>query len=132
MARQTIQLIKIIDDVTGEELDESQLDTVTFAIDGIAWQLDTNEEEGQKIREFLARYVSVATRVGAPPAAPDRPGRAAPSPSRQRRTSGEHPLQKVRTWAQENGYEVGDVGRVPLTIKESYAKNFGISVSEIG
>ena len=49
----------LVDDLDGTEA----ADTVAFALDGVAYEIDLNEENAEKLREALAGYVAGARRV---------------------------------------------------------------------
>ena len=58
MTQRTV--VTLEDDLTGEEADE----TVSFAIDGKAYEIDLSESNATVLREALAPYVGVARRSG--------------------------------------------------------------------
>ncbi|WP_422117813.1 histone-like nucleoid-structuring protein Lsr2 [Brachybacterium sp. UNK5269] len=102
MARKT--KIILTDDVDGSEA----TGTVSFALDGVAYEIDLNDDNAQQLRDQLGEWASKARRVGG------------------RRTTGtrsagsSNDAAKIRTWARENGYEVSERGRVPQEIREAY------------
>lgn len=110
---QRVQVI-LEDDLEGGSADE----TVTFALDGVAYEIDLKSANADKLRGLLAPYVdkgrkqsgrlSTARRGAARGA-----GRAA---------AGGADTAKIRAWAKENGYTVNDRGRVPSEIREAYEK----------
>jgi hypothetical protein len=134
MARKIIELVEITDDLTGEIIPEEDSDIVRFSLDGVAFKLETGKEQANGFREMLAKYIACATvdedaaltLVRKPAAAPVRT-RTATGP---RRNTG-HNLVMVRSWALGEGYEVGDRGRVPLQVKEAYAKAHGVEVEDL-
>lgn len=74
--------ISLIDDLTGEPADE----TIPFGLDGTNFVIDLSAQNAKILRELLAPYLDVASRVkrGAPPLRPTRPRRPvepAPSPA---------------------------------------------------
>ena len=102
MAQKT-QII-LVDDIDGSEATQ----TVTFALDGVNYEIDLNDDHAAALRETVeewkARRVSgrrIRRRAGAAP-----------------RTASD--TQKVREWARANGYEVSDRGRIPASIREAY------------
>src|SRR3954449_3898775 len=110
---QKVQVI-LVDDVDGGEAAE----TVSFALDGVSYEIDVSEENAEALREALAPWVGHARRVGGRSGG----GRARSTSSgggssRSRGSSsggggGRHDLSDVRSWARENGYQVSDRGRV--------------------
>ncbi|WP_251151389.1 Lsr2 family protein [Cellulosimicrobium sp. Marseille-Q4280] len=97
--------VSLIDDVDGGKAAE----TVTFALDGVAYEIDVSTENAGKLRDDLSRFVQHGRRI-----ASRRPGRrtarSAPSPDRA----------AVRTWARENGHEVSGRGRIPQGVLAAY------------
>jgi len=107
MAQKTIVILT--DDIDGGEADE----TVTFALDGVTYEIDLNAENAARLRDAMAQWIGHARRVG---------GRRAAG---ARRSSGGAALSrsesaKIREWARENGYKVSDRGRIPAEVKEAY------------
>lgn len=102
MARKT--RIVLTDDLDGS----AATSTVDFALDGVTYEIDLNDENAQKLRDEFAAWVGHARRVG---------GRARRGTSRGRSDE----TKRIREWAQANGYEIGDRGRVSAEIRQAYA-----------
>ena len=100
MARRTF--VELVDDMDGGAADE----TVSFALDGVAYEIDLTAENASELREALGVWAGKARRVG---------GRRIAGKSR----SGED-TAKIRAWAQDNGYSVGDRGRIPTEVRQAY------------
>lgn len=103
---QKVQVI-LIDDIDGGNADE----TVSFSLDGVAYEIDLSTENAAKLREALSTWVGHARRVGGRRAA----GRRAGS-----RGTGGGESAAIREWARANGYTVNDRGRIPANIKAAY------------
>ena len=100
--------IVLEDDLDGSEADE----TVTFALDGVTYEIDLNAANAAGLRDSLAPYVGHARRAG---------GRRAPGrPSSSR--GGKRDLTDVRDWARKNGHKVSDRGRISAEIQAAYDK----------
>lgn len=114
MAQRTV--VTLEDDIDGGPADE----TITFALDGVTYEIDLNSENAAALRDALAQYVGAGRRTGGRAAAGRSSGRAAkaasPAPAR-RSDSG-----SIREWARENGYTVSDRGRIPGNVVEAYEK----------
>ena len=102
MAQRTV--IQLIDDLDGGQADQQ----VTFALDGVEYEIDLSEANAQKLRDLLAPYVAAGRRVG---------GRRK---SGGRRRVGGSSAGEIRAWAAENGYNVSARGRVPAEVREAY------------
>ncbi|MGO3310795.1 MAG: histone-like nucleoid-structuring protein Lsr2 [Brevibacterium aurantiacum] len=103
MARKT-QVI-LTDDTDGSEATS----TVSFALDGVSYEIDLNDDNAQQMREQLSEWTSKARRVG---------GRRIPG---TRGVGSSSDAGKIRAWANEHGYEVSERGRIPKEIREAYA-----------
>ncbi len=102
------EIVQLIDDIDGAEADE----TVKFALDGNAYEIDLRKENAAELRDALAGYVESGRRVG-----PALVGKIT-----QVRSSGAHreELAKVRAWAGEYGIKVAERGRVPERVLVAY------------
>jgi hypothetical protein len=108
---QKVQVV-LIDDIDGGEAAE----TVTFGLDGAAYEIDLNDEHAAQLRDAFATWVANGRRVSG------RSGRPAP-----RRTSsgagapaGKSDAAAVRVWARANGHTVSERGRIPAEILAAY------------
>ena len=59
MAQRTT--IELVDDLDGSPADQ----TVHFAVDGVAYSIDLNDENAAALRNTLARWLSVARKLPA-------------------------------------------------------------------
>jgi hypothetical protein len=105
MAKRTITVLQ--DDLDGSDATE----TVSFAVDGVSYEIDLNDDNAARLRDDFAVWTAHATRVGG------RRRTASASSS-----SSKEDLDAIRTWARANGYEVADRGRISAKVKEAYAK----------
>lgn len=100
-------------DLHDEEAQGSE--TVAFALDGSAYEIDLCAEHAAELREDLATYVGAARKAGRAG------GRGA---SGKRSGSGAGPggpnLTEVRQWARGNGFEVSERGRVSTKVLDAY------------
>jgi hypothetical protein len=102
MARTTRVLLT--DDIDGSEA----TGTVSFALDGVAYEIDLNDGNARQLREQLAVWTDKARRVG---------GRRSTS---SRSASSSNETARIRTWAKDNGYEISERGRISTEIREAY------------
>jgi hypothetical protein len=101
--------VVLIDDIDGGNADE----TVTFAVDGVTYEIDLSDENARKLRDDLATWTGHARRAGTAKSAP------------RRRSSGggkRSDLGAVREWARANGHNVSDRGRISAEIQAAYDK----------
>lgn len=105
---QRVQVL-LVDDIDGGEAAE----TVTFALDGVTYEIDLSSENAAKLRDSLATWIGAARRSG---------GRRTPT----RRGSGgsgaahRDELVKIREWGRNNGFKVSDRGRVSAELQDAY------------
>lgn len=116
---QKVQVI-LVDDVDGGEAKE----TVSFALDGVSYEIDVSEKNAGALRDALAPWVGHARRVGGRSSAGrSRSASSSGGSGRSRGSSGgRHDLSDVRAWARENGYQVSDRGRVSSEVIAAYEK----------
>jgi hypothetical protein len=108
---QKVQVL-LVDDIDGGAADE----TVTFALDGVSYEIDLTTEHATELRDALGTWVGHARKVGGRSTS-GRGGSSSGGASRPRRSSD---AGAVRTWAKENGYEVSERGRISAEIREAY------------
>ena len=96
------------DDIDGQEAQE----TLTFALDGRAYEIDLSQTNAAKLRDVFAPWIAAGRRAGTTSA---RKG-AEPTPRRSRsEDSG-----TIRRWAADNGIEVSSRGRIPAEVRAKY------------
>jgi hypothetical protein len=112
MAKQVITLLT--DDLDGGEADR----TVEFGLDGVSYTIDLSEKNAGKLRKALDPYLAVATRVGRSGGGDGRTARRTAPPVGGRSSRDQN--QAIREWANKNGYEVSERGRIPSSIVEAF------------
>lgn len=108
---QKVQVL-LVDDIDGGTADE----TVTFALDGVSYEIDLTSAHAAELRDALGTWVGHARKVGGRSSS-GRGGSSGGGASRPRRSSD---AGAVRTWAKENGYEVSERGRISAEIRDAY------------
>lgn len=103
---QRVQIL-LEDDLDGSEATE----TVNFALDGKAYEIDLSAANSAQLRDDLAKWIGHA-----------RPVRGRQRVPVARPSSGRTDLNKVREWGRKNGYKVSDRGRVSAEVQEAYAR----------
>jgi nucleoid-associated protein Lsr2 len=96
------------DDIDGGVADE----TVSFALDGRAYEIDLNAKNAAKLREALAPWIASARRAGASQRQTE--SKPARTPRRSRDSS------DIRAWAAENGIAVSTRGRISSDLRAKY------------
>lgn len=103
--------VQLVDDLDGGPADE----TVSFSLDGTAYEIDLSAANATELRDALARYVGHGRRLGGGRSAGRSAGRGA-----SRRRGGDTRTAEIREWARANGHKVNERGRVPASIVEAY------------
>ncbi|MFE5290226.1 Lsr2 family protein [Nocardia sp. NPDC056611] len=105
--------VELIDDTDGKSVAE---ETVTFAIDGVDYEIDLSGKNAEKLRAALATYAEHGRKV-----TPARrtPGRKKPTASASRPSDREESTA-IREWARAQGHQVSSRGRIPVEIVEEY------------
>lgn len=105
MAQKTI--VTMVCDIPHDgEVDGTE--SVSFAFDGSAYEIDLCGAHSKEIREKLAAFADYARKAS--PVARARRARA---------NSGRRSAE-VREWARQHGYEVSERGRIPSKIISDY------------
>lgn len=100
--------ITLVDDIDGTDATQ----TVTFGLDGAAYEIDLSDDNASALREALATYVGHGRKVGRGGGA--KRGRAA-APS-----DGGASAKEIREWARSNGFKVPERGRIPADVREAF------------
>ena len=113
--------IIVTDDLDGS----SPAEPVQFTYDGVNWEIDLSAKNREKLQKALQPFLDKAH-----PADMAQPKTTTPTPARTRTRTRTRPsrsakdgrenLDAIRQWAQENGYKVGDRGRIAKSIIEEY------------
>lgn len=107
---QRVQVI-LEDDIDGSEASE----TVEFALDGVTYEIDLNDQHASALRDDLAKWIGEARRSGGRRQTRRRGGGAGGGGG-----SAEN-LADIREWGRSNGYKVSDRGRVSQEVRDAYA-----------
>jgi hypothetical protein len=97
--------VQLEDDLTGGPADE----TVRFGVDGATYELDLSAKHAADLRHRLAPFVERARAA--------RPGRGRGS---VRTAASRERSRQIRAWAEQQGFEVADHGRLPADVIRQY------------
>ncbi len=103
----------LVDDID----DSDAAETVTFALDGVDYEIDLSEQHAEELRAALSLYVGHARRTGG---GRRRTGKRAAATSAASNGAGPSAAD-IRAWARENGHDVPERGRVSAEVREAYA-----------
>src|SRR5690606_2898232 len=108
MARRIVH--QLVDDIDGTVLGIGEGETVHFALNGTAYEIDLTSANAEEFREAMAPYVAAARRSSASTSRGATRKRATSSPE----------SALIREWALANGHAVSERGRIPATVAEAY------------
>lgn len=100
-------LVTTTDDLDGTE----GAATVSFGLDGHAYEIDLTDRHAAEFRLALGHYAASGRPVQV---------RSARRSGQDRERRG-----KVRSWARANGYQVGAKGRIPGYVEEAFSAAMG-------
>jgi hypothetical protein len=107
---QKVQILLVCDlhegDVEGTE-------TVSFSVDGAAYEIDVCAAHGAELRDAFAPYVGAARRAG-----------RAGTPARRTRGAGRTATKdrtgEIREWARAHGHKVSERGRLSAAVVAAF------------
>ena len=105
MARQYVE--QLTDDLDGGKAEE----TVSFAIDGIEYEIDLSRQNAVNLRKGLDEYVAKGRRIG---------GRSKRGPSHGRAGIDKSQSRAIREWAKGQGMKVSERGRVSEEVTKAF------------
>ncbi|HYN30781.1 MAG TPA: Lsr2 family protein [Dermatophilaceae bacterium] len=114
---QRVQVL-LVDDIDGtSDADE----TVTFALDGVTYEIDLSEDNAARLREDIAQWIGYARRSGGGRRSSRGSSRSASGGGGTKRKD----LSSIREWARDHGHQVSDRGRISAAVQEAYDKAHG-------
>jgi hypothetical protein len=102
----------LVDDLTGDIIEDGKGRTVTFGFDGTNYEIDLTNDNADQLRDALSDYIAAARKTG------NRTTRSS-SGSAPKRGNPEL-LRKIREWAAANGHEVSSRGRISQAVRDAY------------
>jgi hypothetical protein len=120
MAQRTV--VQLVDDIDGTQIGSREGETVTFSLDGAAYEIDITNEHAKQLRDALALYVANGRRVGGGRGRAASPGNV-PAQRRGGSPSGKRDPEQtkaIKEWARANGHKVADRGRISQSVIDAY------------
>jgi hypothetical protein len=109
MAQRTI--VQLTDDLDGRPIAEGKGETIRFGLDRQEYEIDLTDKNAKAMRNALSKYVSAARRpAGARVGVRRSAARGSSAATR------DYDPKAVRAWAQSQGIEVNQRGRVPADV----------------
>ncbi len=104
-------VVELTDDLDGSEAAE----TVTFGLDGVEYEIDLSDDNASELRDALAQYVEHGRKTGGR----RQSGRSTRESAVKSKPDREQ-TRAIREWAQTQGYDVSDRGRIPKDVVDAY------------
>ena len=117
MAQRTI--VQLTDDLDGKPIPDGKGETIRFGLDRTEYEIDLTDKNAKALRDTVSKYVAAARRTGS----------GARSAGNRRGTGGggragrggngssrDYEPKAVRAWAESQGLEVSQRGRVPADL----------------
>lgn len=117
MAQRTV--VQLTDDLDGKPVPQGKGETIRFSLDRQEYEIDLAEKNAKALRDTFGKYVSAARRTSGG----TRGGGG--GRSRGRTASGaarDYDPKAVRAWAESQGIEVSQRGRVPADLIARFQK----------
>ncbi|ROS47942.1 Lsr2 family protein [Frigoribacterium sp. PhB24] len=108
MAQKTF--VQLVDDLDGTALSDGVGKTVTFALEGVSYEIDLSQAHAEELNKALAPYVAAGRKISGRKTAA-RTSTAKSDPAE---------LQKIRDWAEKNGHAVSSRGRISAAVRDAY------------
>lgn len=108
MALETI--VQLLDDIDGKPAQE----TVTFALDGLTYEIDLSAKNADKLRKTFTPYVDKARKADT---------RRRTLRSGVRAADDRQRAADIRAWARQHGISVNERGRIPTQVAQAYESN---------
>lgn len=109
-------VVELTDDLDGKPIPGGKGETVRFGLDRQEYEIDLGEKNAKALRDAFSSYVTAARRVSGASRNASRgsgrsgAGRSAEVPVR------DYDPKAVRAWAEKQGLEVSQRGRVPAEL----------------
>jgi hypothetical protein len=105
--------VELVDDLDGTASDD--ITTVSFALDGVSYEIDLNDDNATTLRKVFADVVAAGRRVGGRVKRGTNPAHPGARPTADREQT-----KAIREWARQNGFELSDRGRISSTVIDAF------------
>jgi hypothetical protein len=114
MAQRTI--VQLTDDLDGKPIPDGKGETIRFSLDRTDYEIDLTEKNAKALRDTVGKYVAAARRTGSRGTRGAGSRRGAGQDRGRGETTRDYDPKAVRVWAESQGMEVSQRGRVPAEI----------------
>lgn len=110
-------ITEMVDDVDGGVIPEGEAKTLSFAFDGVTYEIDLRPENSDAMHRALEPWIARARRVSGPKRQPPKGGRSAEQ------------TKAIRQWAIDSGYDISDRGRIPADVEAKFHEVNGVPLT---
>jgi hypothetical protein len=110
VAQRTI--VQLTDDLDGKAIPDGKGETIRFGLDRTDYEIDLTNKNAKALRDAIAKYVAAARSTGSA----SRAGARRSSASSRSASARDYDPKAVRAWAESQGLEVSQRGRVPADL----------------
>ena len=115
------EIVELTDDIDGTGIADGAGEAIDFSVNGVDYRIDLKDKNAKEFHRKLDYYIEHAERVGGrkrsahssavldAAAAAGKPAKRDPEQTRA-----------IREWANANGHEVSDRGRIPAAVVEAF------------
>jgi len=113
MAQRTI--VQLTDDLDGKPIPDGKGETIRFGLDRTDYEIDLTDKNAKALRDAISKYVAAARRTGNAGSRRGTGGRGSAGRGGSE-ASRDYDPKAVRAWAESQGIEVSQRGRVPADL----------------
>ena len=104
--------IELVDDLDEKVLRDGAGETVTFALDGVSYEIDLSKRNADKLRGTFSEYIAAGRKLGG--------ARSHRSTGKSGPRSRDYDPKAVRKWAASNKVDLPARGRIPARVLEQF------------
>ncbi|WP_027507177.1 histone-like nucleoid-structuring protein Lsr2 [Rhodococcus sp. UNC23MFCrub1.1] len=115
-------IVELTDDIDGSVIADGTGESIEFSVDGVDYAIDLKAKNAEKFRKTLGYYIEHAAKVGGRKRGGHTSAVRAAAKAATGKSAKRDPEQTraIREWANGNGYEVSDRGRIPTAVVEAF------------
>jgi hypothetical protein len=109
--------VKFVDDLDGSDA----AGTVSFGLDGRIYEIDLSDDNAARLRDSLASFIAAARKSGGSTTTGSRRAHTMTVSSGPRpQTLDREQTAAIRAWAQQNGHQISNRGRISKTVMDAF------------
>ena len=108
--------VTVVDDLDGSDA----AGTVSFGLDGRAYEIDLSDGNAARLRASLASFIAVARKRGGSAVSGGRRGPKMTASSARPQPLDSEQTAAIRAWARQSGHQVSDRGRISQTVMDAF------------